>query len=373
MSKHQKLPSASKGNLVTMPQKPPSLLPPVPAVQNYGYALYAENNPKPATPEPPKSVAPTPVDGKPGTKPIPAFTTVITGYKSCKIGHNGMTPVKVGKYTIYLGAETYLSVEALEKADVLIPLNGELPSKLPFAKGYKILSARLADYGGVPSTELWDTLLTSVIRELRAGKRVLAWCAGSHGRTGTLLASLIAKLEPSKKDPIREARKRHCNHCVESEKQVIAVYNVLGKPVPVKYKNEFTPTKSWGSSWGVENYGNFTHPTPHTATPTRQLSIKDLDYVYFDCANLACGVEIKKSTHDYDDWEKKCPECKGIVLKGPYITAKKSYSTVHQVQVGKHPKDNQKLTAPVEDLTCDFVHHAGCLCSVCSAVDGVPF
>lgn len=58
-----------------------------------------------------------------------------------------------------------------------------------------------------------------VIEQLDAGKRIHVGCIGGHGRTGTFLAALVArmKIDP---DPIAWVRKHHCQKAVESESQV---------------------------------------------------------------------------------------------------------------------------------------------------------
>lgn len=318
---------------------------------------------------------------------LPAVTGgVVYGYKTCKTGHNGATAVKVGKYKIYLGAEAYITAEALSKADVLVPLNGDLPRKLPFSKKYMILSAYLMDYGGVPSNELWKALIDNTIKELKSGRRVLAWCAGSHGRTGTFLSSLIGVLEPNIDDPIKAARDRHCKHAVETLRQAKAVFDLIGKELPEHYKKEFTVStashyipgtsaQDYGEHWYGHGYGHHKSLPPPSAaapqTPHVAKTVQECDYVYFDCKNKSCECEIKKSTHDYSDWKRICPDCGSTNLQGPYSTARKAFTHVHQVQVGTHPNDlkpaaaetNPFLALPDPSLE---QHHEGCMCSVCS-------
>jgi protein-tyrosine phosphatase len=55
---------------------------------------------------------------------------------------------------------------------------------------------------------------------------VLIFCLGSHGRTGTVIAGLIAMLEPEVDDPIEAVRKRHCGKSVETREQAEWVRNL---------------------------------------------------------------------------------------------------------------------------------------------------
>jgi len=159
--------------------------------------------------------------------------------------------VQVGPFTIMLGGTMYLQPEDLREADVLIPLTetgltfGQVyqvtgPASLPkmpkLEKGreYCILAAPLVDFGSVPTN--WEGFLREdVIPLLAEGKKVLAFCAGSHGRTGTLLASLIALLEPDTADPIAAARQRHCKAAVETEAQARAVFALRAEELPEHY------------------------------------------------------------------------------------------------------------------------------------------
>ncbi len=165
--------------------------------------------------------------------------------------HHGNEAIIVGGLEIYLGGTMYLTRDDLTRFDLLIPLvelnrpAGQRTMlraadvKLKKALGddeYCMMPLPMKDFGGVPDN--WRDLLEgSVIPALRecnaAGKKVLAFCAGSHGRTGTLLASLIALLEPAIDDPIARARELHCAHCVETKKQALGIFALKGKELPV--------------------------------------------------------------------------------------------------------------------------------------------
>lgn len=151
--------------------------------------------------------------------------------------HHG-APVRVGPYTILAGGTRDLLPDDLEKADELIALTEQLP-KLHFGQTLTTMHAPLKDFGGVPGN--WkDFLLQKVIPLLSTGKQVLVYCVGSHGRTGTLLASLIALLEADTDDPIQAVRDRHCRSAVETLEQAEGIFQLRDKAVPQRYIDEFT-------------------------------------------------------------------------------------------------------------------------------------
>ena len=60
----------------------------------------------------------------------------------------------------------------------------------------------------------------------RKGHIVEVACIGSHGRTGTLLASTLIYSGYSPKKAIKEVRKRHCEHAIESKAQEDLIYDL---------------------------------------------------------------------------------------------------------------------------------------------------
>ena len=85
-------------------------------------------------------------------------------------------------------------------------------------------------------------IILSVIDELERGQKILTFCVGSHGRTGTFLASLIAVLETAEEtpDPIEAVRLRHCHHAVETLAQAEGVFALRGESLPERYVTAFT-------------------------------------------------------------------------------------------------------------------------------------
>jgi hypothetical protein len=165
--------------------------------------------------------------------------------------HRGETPVRVGRYTVFLGGTMHFQPGDADRFDVLIPLTetglpfGEMvevdaesriPRLPPLAPGrkYQVLPLPIIDFQPLPAN-FPEVLAEKVVPLLVQGKRVVAFCAGSHGRTGTFLAQLIAILERRVKDPIRVARARHCRHAVETADQARSVFAIKGTEVPGHY------------------------------------------------------------------------------------------------------------------------------------------
>jgi hypothetical protein len=168
--------------------------------------------------------------------------------------HRG-EPVRVGPFQILAGGTRDLRPEDLEQADLLVPLLESVP--FAFGRRYEILAAPLVDFGGVPQG--WGEFVDVIVDELARGARVLTFCMGGHGRTGTMLASLIAVLETAAEtpDPIAAARERHCSHAVETLAQAEAIFALRGAPVPEKYRKEFfRPTIP------ISPIGGFVWPLP---------------------------------------------------------------------------------------------------------------
>jgi hypothetical protein len=196
--------------------------------------------------------------GKGGTAAAPGVSD--DGHKP----HRG-DPIRIGKYTLLAGGTRDLLEEDLGKADVLVPLAGFAPFE--FGKRYTIISATMQDMGGVPKN--WREFLEStIIPEIKARRRLLAFCVGGHGRTGTFLASLIALLESREEtpDPIWAVWQRHCIQAVESREQAEAIFALRGEELPPHHKKVFPARKvfKWapvgGHGVGAGQYTPVTYP-----------------------------------------------------------------------------------------------------------------
>ena len=144
----------------------------------------------------------------------------------------------MGPYVVLAGGTQFLLPHHFRNANLLVPLT-TWAGPLEFGVRYEILAGCLVDYGGVP--DYWSEFLGAVIEELKRDRKILAFCAGSHGRTGCFLGSLIALIESDEEtpDPIAAVRKRHCEHAVETLAQAEAIFALRGRTVPIKYQTEF--------------------------------------------------------------------------------------------------------------------------------------
>lgn len=147
--------------------------------------------------------------------------------------------VRVGPFEVYAWGTQYSEpVELIRSMDIIVPLtHGDMP--FDFGYRYTILCGALKDFSGVPGN--WKQFLQTVIVELNAGKKILAFCVGSHGRTGVFLASLISLLETKEEtpDPIAAVRERHCEKAIETLAQAEAIFALRGQKLPGKYRKEF--------------------------------------------------------------------------------------------------------------------------------------
>jgi len=144
-------------------------------------------------------------------------------------------PIKVGPHTVYAAGGRHLTEELADEFDVLIPLTKEFAHLE--AEEHLVEECHLPDFGGVPDD--WQEILEQRIIPLLAhcdetDKLAVCYCFAGHGRTGTLLASLIALLESEEEtpDPILAVRERHCSHAVESRAQAEGIFALRGQEVP---------------------------------------------------------------------------------------------------------------------------------------------
>jgi hypothetical protein len=184
-----------------------------------------------------KPGAGAPGNGKHGQRPAVVVPpngahrgVVVPARPACD--HRGLVPVAVGPYQIFAGGTRYLQAEDLVGFDLVLPLGEAAP--LALGQRAPIVGCPWRDFQPPPAG-MGDFLREVLIPALAAGQRVLAFCIGSHGRTGTLIASLIAVLEPSTQDPIAVARARHCTKAVETAEQAKFIFALRGAPCPVQY------------------------------------------------------------------------------------------------------------------------------------------
>lgn len=151
--------------------------------------------------------------------------------------HGGMTPVKVGSTEcLYLTGTRHVEVgDPLPEVDYIVALDNSLLRNTRNT-WQTIFNISMQDMGGVSDAAM--SAVPMIAKLLLSGKRVLMYCVGSHGRTGTMLAMLIAHMEPDVEDPVAEARSRHCERAVETYRQIEGIFKFAGKPVPTNIYGE---------------------------------------------------------------------------------------------------------------------------------------
>jgi hypothetical protein len=175
------------------------------------------------------------------TTPVkPVYATVADGlaasdyYYNESLYHCARTPkcITVGGKRIWAGGRMYLSPQDIAGYDLLVPLT----QLMPFAAGcrYQILALPLEDFGGVRAG--FKQHVQEIMKELIAGSKMLVFCDGGLGRTGTVLASLIALMEPETKDPIAAVRERYREFAIETYAQAEAVFALRGQHPPEQYR-----------------------------------------------------------------------------------------------------------------------------------------
>lgn len=147
--------------------------------------------------------------------------------------HRG-DPVAVGKHRVY--AAGLFHQPSLSGYDIIVPLSIDQAMPLEFGVRYDVFAAPLPDFGGVDRH--WPEFVRALAEKIVGGKRVCMFCLGGHGRTGTLLASLVAVMESREEtpDPIAAVRGRYCPHAVETKAQAKAVFALRMQKFPEQYK-----------------------------------------------------------------------------------------------------------------------------------------
>ena len=142
---------------------------------------------------------------------------------------------------------------------VLIDLADVMDCEVSSTYGFKlpnfhnVIQIAWHDYSVPKSLDLNDW--KAIVKEIRERKEALVFCAGGHGRTGTLGAILAIFFQLCKpEEGIAYVRKNYCKSAVESMEQVKYIESLFGKQTDreVKSFTSFLPTYR-----GVNGYGNY--------------------------------------------------------------------------------------------------------------------
>ncbi len=158
--------------------------------------------------------------------------------------HLGDKPVSIGGRHIWAAGTTYgaqMTGGRLPHFDAYVALD----NVSVVGHNETVLAFPLTDFGGVPEGWL-DLLMADIVPDMRNGYRLCVFCVGGHGRTGTVLASLIAILESEfdTPDPIQAIRERYCYRAVETLEQAEGIFALRGQQLPERWRKSLMPRQS---------------------------------------------------------------------------------------------------------------------------------
>lgn len=250
-------------------------------------------------------------------------TSALGGFRltaHCAAKHRGAR-VAVGDTFVYIGAGHDMDAVDVTKMQIVFTLAESVFAAAAKAQsgdwGGSLVYAPMRDYG------TWDpkvlkTQAGKVLSWCRAGHKVLICCAGGHGRTGTLLAAMIALAEPDTADPVAAARARGCRSMIETRAQEASVFCAVGREVPAAYA------------------GTFLEPPPKAEDPLGALTEAARDYAEANGALEALGAGAEE--------DEEAPVATGGVVECPYCWAR--------IPVASHARAQQNGLDIVECPRC---------------------
>lgn len=146
--------------------------------------------------------------------------------------HHWRQPVRVGRFQVTCSARfsgevtrdfapdfgIYLDKGWNEKLGQ-IWTNGAALKRAALRRPYPALVIDWLDMNTI-SVDLVNDLVEICLSKMRQGKRIDIACNHGHGRTGTLLACLIARVEHLPPElAIKQVHERYCQHAVETHAQ----------------------------------------------------------------------------------------------------------------------------------------------------------
>ncbi len=164
------------------------------------------------------------------------------------------------------------------------------------------------------SLERFQWVVETVAERVLDGQTVEIGCLGAHGRTGTLLAAVIAVVEKlSAREAILAVRARHCEHAVETDAQQTMIFDLLGEPVkllPTAKKTFSKPIVTGGSSVSGK-----TGTTVWSSPDKLSMSQTEIDSWWADQeADPLFGDLVKiDDPDDEGDLPNTCTWCWGVV------------------------------------------------------------
>lgn len=132
--------------------------------------------------------------------------------------HESHPVLSVGGGTLVGGACS----KAPDGFDVYVGLDYSMdlhPKSYPWADSrIEVVHYPITDYKAPGDSEEFVAMIHWLVAQLQAGKKVHVGCMGGHGRTGTVLAAILALT--GEKNAIAWVREHYCKKAVESAEQV---------------------------------------------------------------------------------------------------------------------------------------------------------
>ena len=132
--------------------------------------------------------------------------------------YHGHQPIVIAGYKVYGGS---CSRPSVDDADIYVGLDYSfkiIDKAYPWEDGHSF-QYLINDMQAPKDAVSFVKLIEWLAGEIKLGKKVHIGCIGGHGRTGTVLAALVAIME-NRTDAISFVRKHYCTKAVESEKQI---------------------------------------------------------------------------------------------------------------------------------------------------------
>ena len=183
-----------------------------------------------------------------GTKDGGAYTVLASGLSDCPHpkgvgwGKDLPGPAPYPDLGFYLDSSWFRELGSIASAGI----------ECPIKEWWPFIVVGWPDRGSIDD-DSYKTLVELAVSKIREGKSIEVACQGGHGRTGTMLAGILATLEElSAEKAIEQLRKRYCDSAVESHEQKCQVYRYLGEQEPKKpptpaYKSTYTPPSTLGT------------------------------------------------------------------------------------------------------------------------------
>jgi hypothetical protein len=176
-------------------------------------------------------------------------------YKRCYETHPAL---KVGDKLIYGGN---CGSPIVLDADIYVALQSGMAVRTPYpweqTEPTIQVQFSIADMGVPSSVKDFKAMITWLCNQLQLDKKIHVGCIGGHGRTGMVLAAVIAQFT-GEKDAIQFVRKNYCKKAVESSQQVAFLMKHFGMSHAEGAKEQELPTPKSHQKWGSSSVSSGT-------------------------------------------------------------------------------------------------------------------